>query len=442
MTRTIAAIATAPGNGGIGVVRISGPDADRVLQRVCRIVPHRMEPRALTRIRVHDPEDGRVIDDGLAARFPAPASYTGDDVVELQLHGGTVVLATCLDAVLRAGAVAATPGEFTERAFRSGRLPLDRAEAVAALIAARSESALRVARRQLDGALAAAIRDAGEPIRAALAAVEASIDYPEDVGEPDPDHLVGAFEEATRRIDRLLAGAERGLRLENGAHVVLVGRPNAGKSSLLNRLAGREHAIVTPIPGTTRDAVAVDIVLTGVAVRLVDTAGLRETTDPVEQIGVARARSEAADADIVVVVLDATAPAWPDGVDPADPRILRVRNKVDLADVPGGSSTSDEVPTSAKLPDGVDGLVGALSRRLAGDVEDDTVIVTKARHVVSLRAARTSATRARDAALAGVPIDCVAVDAHAALGSLAEILGGDGREETLREIFSRFCLGK
>ncbi|MFM7320716.1 MAG: tRNA uridine-5-carboxymethylaminomethyl(34) synthesis GTPase MnmE [Armatimonadota bacterium] len=440
MNATVAAIATGPGNGGIGVIRISGPDADSVLARVARRESARFPPRSLVRARVYDPDTGAVVDDGLAVRFPGPGSYTGEDTVELQVHGGTVALRACLSAVLRCGAVAAEPGEFTERAFRNGRIDLAQAEAVAAMISAGSEAALRVARRQLDGELTAALRHAGDPLRAALAAIEAAIDYPEEIGNPDPRELAEHFLESVKRVDALLAGAALGARLERGATVVLAGVPNVGKSSLLNRLAGREHAIVTDIPGTTRDPIEVDLAVDGIPVRFVDTAGLRSTDDPVESQGVERSRRRAGDADIVVVVLDATGPCWPDGLDPEDPRLMVVLNKIDLTD--SAHRDPEWIPASTVAPGGLDRFLAALGHRLAGSVPDETVLATKVRHVQALRSTRECCRRASEGALARVPIDCIAVDGHAALTHLSSITGGDGREETLREIFSRFCLGK
>lgn len=442
MNQTIAAIATASGNGGIGVIRISGPDADRVLAKACRIAPDRCVPRKMLRVQVYDPSDGSVVDDGLAVRFPGPNSYTGEDSVELHLHGGRISLASSLDAVLRCGANHAQAGEFTERAFRNGKMDLARAEAVAAYIAAGSQSALRVAKRQLDGGLSRAIENAGDPVRAVLAAVEAAIDYPEEIGAPDAAVLDAGLIDAEERVRRLLDGALRGMRLEHGATVVLVGRPNVGKSSLLNRIAGREHAIVTDIPGTTRDPIDVDLCIGGIPVRLVDTAGLRETEDTVEAIGVRRSHARAETADMVLVILDATDPIWPEGLPIADPRTRVVLNKIDRIDANLRLFDPAWIRSSAITVGGADAVVAALEEGLAGADGDDTVLVTKARHVDALRRANTAIGRAREGIAGGVPLECVAVDAHDALAALSEILGGDGRDETIREIFSRFCLGK
>ena len=318
---TIAAIATATGPAGVGIVRLSGPGAFAVADRILggRGV-HTTAAHAghtLHRVRFRDPRTGEALDDGLIAVFHAPRSLTGEDVVELQGHGGSVTLGRVLAATLAAGARAARPGEFSERAFLNGKMDLAQAEAVADLVAAGTVAAQRAARRQVSGALSQAVRASADAVREALARIEASIDFPEEVGEIDAPVVERSLAQARTDVERLLATAGYGKRLRDGVTVVLAGRPNVGKSSLLNALAGAERAIVTDVPGTTRDVVEETLNLHGLPVRALDTAGIRQTDDPVERIGVDRARRAVEDADVVVAVLDAGA-----GVTPDDARFL------------------------------------------------------------------------------------------------------------------------
>jgi tRNA modification GTPase len=453
---TIAAIATASGPAGVGIVRLSGPEAFAVADRVLIAARPlgRCAGHTLHRARVRDPRSGEVIDDGLVAVFHRPRSLTGEDVAEIQGHGGAVTLSRVLHAVLAAGARAARPGEFSERAFLNNKMDLAQAEAVAALVSAQTVAAQRAARRQVEGGLSRSVRAAAGEIEEALARLEASIDFPEEVGEPDPEILDACLARAENGVAGLLATADYGRRLFTGITVVLAGRPNVGKSSLLNALAGSERAIVTPIPGTTRDVIEERIGLNGLPVRALDTAGLRETEDPVERIGVERARSAVRDADVIVAVLDAAAGLTGEDEDflrSLDGRKLVVAvNKADIADpeptVAAARRCTDApvVATTATTGENVLALAGAIADRAAGggDVAEEAILVTSARHEAALREAATGLAAARDTLRQGLPPELVAVDAHGALRSLGEITGETAREEIIAGIFARFCIGK
>ena len=456
---TIAAIATATGPAGIGVVRISGPDAFAIADRVtqCRVRAGRQAGHTLRRIIVVDPATGDTLDDGLRAVFHAPHSFTGDDVVEIQGHGGAATLTQTFAACLVAGARAARPGEFSERAFVNNKLDLAQAEAIADLVAAGTRAAQQAARRQLDGDLSRQTRVCREALQTALARLEASIDFPEEVGEIDPPLIHAPLADAQAVINALLRTAGYGRRLREGVTLVLTGRPNVGKSSLLNALSGTDRAIVTPYPGTTRDIIEETLNIGGIPVRALDTAGLRETVDPIEQIGVERARRAALDADVVVLVLEATA----GDLSPDERQMLQslagrpfvvAINKADLADpgplvaataalLPAGNPAPVALSTVTRA--GLDALVNALLTTLgAGDLSGDAPLVTSARHQDALMRAGAAIGRAQATLADGLPAELIAVDAHGAMQALGEITGETAREEIIAAIFARFCLGK
>jgi tRNA modification GTPase len=455
---TIAAIATATGPAGVGIVRISGPDAFAIADRVFpRNAPvYRQTTHTLRRATLHDPTTGEPIDDGLLAVFHDKRSFTGEPVVEFQGHGGTVNLTRVFAACITAGARPARPGEFSERAFSNGKLDLAQAEAIADLVAAGTVAAQRAAQRQAAGELSANIRSCQSHIEEALARIEASIDFPEEVGEIDERAVGTALSRAAGIIAGLLSGAGYGRRLRDGLTLVLTGRPNVGKSSLLNALAGTERAIVTPIPGTTRDVVEEQLNIAGMPVRALDTAGLRDTEDPVERIGVERARRAVDEADVIIAVLDATA-----GVTEEDTRLLaslsdRVPsgcaviaiNKTDRANadamrmVLSAHTSLPIVPISATTSAGLIELTATIAEAVAGTVPAEPPLVTSARHEAALRVAADSLSRAINTLSAGLPPELIAVDAHGAIQSLGEITGQTTREDIIAGIFARFCIGK
>jgi tRNA modification GTPase len=441
----IAAIATAQGRAGIGVVRVSGPALAALARSVLGCVP---APRRATRATFRD-ASGAVIDDGIALYFPGPHSYTGEDVLELQGHGGPVVLRMLLARCLELGARLAEPGEFTRRAFLNDKLDLAQAEAVADVIEAATDSAARCALRTLRGEFSSAVHRLVEQLIELRMLVEAILDFPEE--ELDPLDRA----EARRRLDAVRASLEQALGrarqgslLRAGVHVVLGGQPNVGKSSLLNRLAGEELAIVTAIPGTTRDTVRQAIQIDGVPLNIVDTAGLRDAHDEVERLGIARTWSEIERADLLLLVVDAR-----EGVTPADaaivarlpPRLKRVvvHNKIDLAgESPRAEDRGDgtHVFVSAKTGAGVE-LLGRTLLALAGWVHDacETVFMARERHLVALRHAGERLAAADS--LFG-EAELFAEELRLAQDALNTITGEFTADDLLGEIFSRFCIGK
>jgi tRNA modification GTPase len=460
---TIAAIATAAGAAGIGIVRLSGPAAFAVADRLtnAKRSTANQQSHTLRRVTIYDPNTREPLDDALLAVFHGPRSLTGEDVVEIQGHGGTVTLHRVLAACLGAGARAARPGEFTERAFRNGKMDLAQAEAVAALVSSQTVAAQRAALRQVSGALSTAVNDAASVLQEALALIEASIDFPEEVGDADPAQVDEPLARTEAMVRSLLATAGYGRRLQEGLTIVLAGRPNVGKSSLLNALSGTQRAIVTPIPGTTRDIVEEALNLRGLPVRALDTAGIRDTEDPVEQIGVARARQAMHSADVVVAVLDATGGALTeeDRVLLASlaqqPHVIAV-NKSDAADpaeiirsARAADESADVVSLSAATQDGLSTLTDAIVRTATGSgslsvagAPPDSPLVTSARHEAALAAALAALRDARATLAEGLPLELIAVDVHGALQHLGEITGATTREEIIAGIFARFCLGK
>lgn len=462
---TIAAIATPPGEGGIAVVRISGPEARTVAARLFRPnVP--AAPAEYAGYTVHygefvDAETGVVVDDGLLTVFRAPHSYTGEDGAELSCHGGRVTSGRVLRLALDAGARIAEPGEFTQRAFLNGRLDLAQAEAVADLIRAKTETAQRMARRQMEGSLSHEVAALKDELIGILAAIEATIDFSDEVGELEYEPLQARLTAVREGVERLLATADRGRILRDGLRVAIVGRPNVGKSSLLNALLRTERAIVTPIPGTTRDLVEESADIGGVPLVLVDTAGLRETLDVVERIGVERAESAAADADVILLVLDAETGVTQSDVEIAravaptsGQRILIAVNKQDVVSEAWSEAVVDEARTlfaadAADTVVSVSALTGTgletLESRLAaaaGAEESDSVVVGSARHRSALEAARLSLIEAERTAHRRLPGDFIAIDARGALDSLGLITGETVTEDILHRVFRDFCVGK
>ncbi|MEI6032910.1 MAG: tRNA uridine-5-carboxymethylaminomethyl(34) synthesis GTPase MnmE [Verrucomicrobiae bacterium] len=434
---TIAAVSTPPGEGAVALIRISGPQAGEILGKLFVPASGPPLPRRATFGRIV--EAGALVDEVLVTVFHAPASCTGEDLVEIGCHGGILLAAHILEMVLRHGARAAEPGEFTQRAFLNGKLDLTRAEAVMDLISARTPLALRSAAEQLQGR----IGEESEAIRAqileAVAHLEAWIDFPEEGIAPDAG-LVTKVASAASRIEGLLATAESGRILREGVRVAIVGRPNAGKSSLLNRLLGMERAIVSPVPGTTRDTIEESACLRGILFRLTDTAGIRETSDPVEIEGVARARRTIALADLVLHVFDAAEDFREPGLGASE---ILVANKVDL--LPEGFPLpAAALRVSSKTGDGFPELVDAMVRETCGQhlSAGQSLVAVSARHKTLLESAAASLGAAVVLLQAGEPLELPAIELRSALDAVGRITGSADTEEILGEIFSRFCIGK
>lgn len=441
---TIAAIATASGRGGIGVVRISGP---RVPAIALALLGHSPPARRAHLARFRD-ASGAVLDEGIALLFPAPHSYTGEDVLELQGHGGPVVLRQLLEACVEAGARHAEPGEFTRRAFLNDRLDLAQAESVADLIDAASAEAVRSAARSLVGEFSARIASLVEGLTELRLHVEACIDFPEEEIDPkDRAWQVARGEQLRTALASVVADARQGAVLRDGLSVVLAGAPNVGKSSLLNRLAGEEVAIVTPIPGTTRDHVRATLLLEGVPIHLIDTAGLRESGDEVERIGIERAWDAIAKAGAVMRVIDATRPETADNAMldsrlPADAPHVRVVNKIDAAGVEAGREDvggETTIRLSAKTGEGVAALRAWLLEVAGWRPHGEGVFLARERHLAALADASRALDHAADILQ---PFELLAEDLKVAQRALGRITGEVTPDDLLGQIFSRFCIGK
>lgn len=442
---TIAAIATAPGRGGIGVVRVSGPLAVPIARAV---TGHALAPRHATLCRFRG-GGGEILDEGIALLFPGPRSYTGEDVLELQGHGGPVVLREIVRRCVGLGARLAEPGEFTRRAFLNDRLDLAQAEAVADLIDAASAEAARGAARSLAGEFSARIAAVVEAITRLRLHVEACIDFPEEEIDPADRAAQHAMLAAARDdLARLFEGAAQGAVLREGLTVVLVGRPNVGKSSLLNRLAGEEVAIVTAVAGTTRDPVRATIAVEGVPIHLIDTAGLRESGDEVERIGIARTWEAIGRAGAAILIEEASG-----GAGEEESRILaripqglplaRVTNKIDLAGLPAGRESSGaevRLRLSAKTGEGVAALRSWLLEVAGWHPAGEGVFLARERHLVALREAAGHLANAAGEHMQA--FELFAEDLRLAQAALGRITGEVTADDLLGQIFSRFCIGK
>ena len=455
----IAAAATGSAATAIGIIRISGEGCFALCERVFRSAdrhPFSLQPsHKMVLGKILDAQ-GRMLDQGLAVRFPGPHSYTGEDCAEFHCHGSPVVLRELLEALFSLGARQARAGEFTQRAFLNGRMDLTQAEAVIDLIDAESSAAARNAAAQLEGGL----RKLLEPVQEALLEITsrfyAVVDYPdEDIEDVHPAQALEALTQADAHLSALLATCRRGKLLKSGVRTAIAGRPNAGKSSLLNALAGYERAIVTDIPGTTRDTVEESILCGGVLLRLIDTAGIRDTEDIVEKKGVERSRSALESAGLILLVVDGSA-----APDEEDCRLMAeiaalgtpwvlVRSKKDLGAPeapllpPAGMAPAAVVSLSAVTGEGLSSLEAAVADLFpAGDPRDSGSLLTDQRQEEACRRARDAVRRAKEALAGGMTPDAVLTDAETALDALGELTGRTAREEIVSRIFSRFCVGK
>ena len=437
---TIAAIATAPGRAGIGVVRLSGTSLADLAEILCGKT---LSARVASLCDFRD-QTGIAIDQGLALFFPAPHSYTGEDVLELQGHGGPVVLQQLLKRCLALGARVAAPGEFSKRAYLNGKMDLAQAEAVADLIDAVTEQAVRCAQRSLHGEFSAEIQNVARLLVELRALTEATLDFPEEeIDTGTRDDQTNRLRAIQEKLHALLQSASQGSLLREGALVVLAGQPNAGKSSLLNRLAGEEVAIVTDIPGTTRDAIRQSINLQGVPLHVIDTAGLRDSDDPVEKIGIARTWAAIEKADLAILVIDATLGETKEDRAilsrlPPGQRCLHAYNKSDLAGQASGRS-GDTVTLSAKTGEGLDALRAAIAEAIGWQGDSEGVFMARARHLDAMRLAEAGLQQAATQLLRQ---ELFAEELRRAHEALMSITGEITSDDLLGEIFSRFCIGK
>ncbi|HLV76459.1 MAG TPA: tRNA uridine-5-carboxymethylaminomethyl(34) synthesis GTPase MnmE [Marinobacter sp.] len=452
-TDTIAAIATAPGQAGVGIVRVSGPQAARIARAMLGFEPR---PRYAHYGPFRD-HQGELIDEGIGLFFPNPHSFTGEDVLELQGHGGTVILDMLLREVCRLGARLARPGEFSERAFLNDKLDLAQAEAIADLIESSSEQAARCAVRSMQGVFSRRIDELVEAVTHLRIYVEAAIDFPEEEIDFLADGKVAQdLAHLLQQVEDILAEAQQGSILRDGMKVVIAGRPNAGKSSLLNALAGREAAIVTAIEGTTRDVLREHIHIDGMPLHIIDTAGLRDSPDEVERIGIARAWEEIRQADRILLMVDATTTdktepheIWPDFIDqlPARAPVTVIRNKVDLTGESAGISaepgqTAPVIRLAARSAEGLDVLRNHLKDSIGFASTTEGGFLARRRHLDALERARDLLIQGQ-AQLEGYGAgELLAEDLRAAQDALGEITGRLTPDELLGKIFSSFCIGK
>ena len=449
---TIAAVATAQGRGGVGIVRVSGPRARAI---GITLSGFEAKPRHAHYGPWHDNE-GEVIDQGLLLFFPGPHSFTGEDVLELQGHGGPVVLDMLLQRCLQLGARQARPGEFSERAFLNDKLDLAQAEAIADLIEASSAQAARNALRSLQGEFSRRVHGLTEKLIALRIYVEAAIDFPEEEIDFLADgHVLGLLDGVRENLSTVLREAGQGALLRDGMTVVIAGRPNAGKSSLLNALAGREAAIVTEIAGTTRDVLREHIHIDGMPLHVVDTAGLRDTEDQVEKIGVERALKAISEADRVLLVVDSTAAEaadpfalWPEFLEqrPDPARVTLIRNKADLSGESVALATCEDghvtLGLSAKSTEGLDLLREHLKACMGYQQTTENSFSARRRHLEALRLASSHLEHGRaQLTLAGAG-ELLAEDLRQAQQALGEITGAFSSDDLLGRIFSSFCIGK
>ncbi len=441
---TIAAIATAPGRGGIGVVRISGSGLAALAEAICGGLP----PPRQAAFRSFCDAAGQPIDEGLVLHFAAPASFTGEDVIELQGHGGPVVLQLLLQRCLELGARLAEPGEFTKRAFLNGKLDLAQAEGVADLIEASTAAAARSALRSLSGQFSEEVHRIVDRLIDLRMLVEATLDFPEEEVEfLETGRALPRLQAIDEQLQALLERARQGALLRSGLNVVLVGEPNVGKSSLLNQLTGEDRAIVTDIAGTTRDALRETIQLEGIPLHIIDTAGLRETDDRVEQIGIERSWREIERADVILHLLEAGQPlaAEASAIDarlPTGVERIRVLNKIDLHGFPPARNEADgqlSIQLSARSGAGIDLLRSELLRVAGWHAHGEDLILARERHLLALRRALGHVQTAAETSFA---LELFAEELRLAQEALSEITGEFSADDLLGVIFSRFCIGK
>lgn len=454
---TISAVATAVGEGGIGIIRMSGTDALAIGNRIFKGFKGRqaadMASYTAAYGKIIDPDTREAIDEVLILVMKGPHSYTGEDVVEVHCHGGPIPLQRILALTLHQGARLAEPGEFTKRAFLNGRLDLSQAEAVIDIIQAKTDASLQLAMNHLSGGLTASVTKLRDAILDMIAPLEAAIDFPEeDIEEVTAQQVDYQISKLVQQLNALIATGQQGRILRDGLQTVIIGKPNVGKSSLLNALLQENRAIVTDVPGTTRDTIEEFVNVGGIPLRIIDTAGIRDTADQVERIGVERAKELAEKADLILLILDASLP-----LSDEDRQVLSlldrqpvfiVVNKTDLpqmldfADLEKYRIQAPLIRISVQDGTGMDDLVAAIRDLVYRGGATPKTVVSNVRHIHLLRQSAARLREAQSAISAGMPPDCIVVDLQAAWELLGEINGQTAGEELLEQIFSRFCIGK
>lgn len=455
---TIAAISTPYGEGGIGIVRISGDEAFSIAEKIFvpkKPKPGGMKPRTMYLGDIVDPETKETIDEVLLVKYTAPHTYTREDMVEINSHGGLTVQNRILEVVLSCGARMAEPGEFTKRAFLNGRIDLSQAEAVIDLIRAKTDRALKIAMEQLKGGLSSQIGDLRQELIKVLAHIEASIDFPEDdIPGLDPESLRAEVIDLIKKMEDLLNKSKAGKIVREGLSTVILGRPNVGKSSLLNSLLREKRAIVTDIPGTTRDAIEEYINVKGIPVKIIDTAGIRETLDEVERIGVEKALEYLENAELVLLMFDASEELKEEDLKIAelvkDKFVILVVNKVDLPEKIDIKKLKNVFPgrkiirISALKEEGIEELKDAIFHAVTKEVGplDEGIVITRARHRQAIKKAVDALKRAEKELKESSPMEVVAVEVREALEFLGEITGDNVGDDVIKAIFENFCIGK
>lgn len=456
---TIAAIATAPGIGGIGIIRVSGPESCDVVNRIFHskqsIPLGERQTRTIHYGHIVHPKTGKILDEVIVVLMKGPHSYTAEDVVEIQCHGGFVSVREILKVLLSEGVRQAEEGEFTKRAFLNGRIDLTQAEAIIDIIDAKTEQSLEVAINQLDGTLSKYIRALRDELIAMIAHLEVTIDYPEeDIEEVSAQEVRTGLAPILEKMDTLLATAQRGKLLRDGVMVSIIGRPNAGKSSLMNALLREDRAIVTNIPGTTRDSIEEFLTIQGIPVRLIDTAGIRETEDIVESMGVEKARQYLDKADVVVLVIDGSKPLEPEEQELLQlitnrPSIIFL-NKADKVqcvskeEIAALGTFTEIVTISAAQGEGMEEMARVITSLVQGGSVQASheAMLSNVRHITLMEQAKVSLDQSILAIDSGMPIDLIVTDIRAAWELLGDITGESLRESMVDELFKRFCLGK
>lgn len=455
MSDTIAAISTPVGEGGIGIVRLSGPKSQEILQQVFTPLPEVIKPRHAYFGNVINITDNSIIDEAICIYMKAPHSYTCEDVVEIQAHGGTVSLRMILRDVISAGARIAEPGEFTKLAFLNGRIDLIQAEAVIDVIKAKSEIPLSIAERQLQGKLGVEINKIRGKMLDILAQMAVNIDFPdEDIEQVAYDDFAFGLSEIKSRVRKLIETADSGRIAREGIKVAIIGRPNVGKSSLMNSILGENRAIVTDIPGTTRDTIEEVASISGIPIVLTDTAGIRDTDDVIEKIGIERSYQKVDDSDLIVLVIDGSVPLENEDIEiiksVRDKNVLIVINKRDIGkavsieEIKRFLPNADIVSTALIRPDGADIVMNKIRDMFMNglDITGERNIVTNERHHDALKRSYDSLEAADELLKSMQPLEIAEIEVHSSYDALGEIIGETAGEEIIDTVFAKFCLGK